>query len=164
MDTSKIIPARVVKMRRGDIEEALEIQTEAGLEGWKYDDFISEIQRNDSFILVVKIKTQIVGFCVARLIKHYLYKSSECEIYNIAIKENFQNRGLGSYLLNWLIGLLKEYNTESIWLEVRNSNWRAVSFYKKNDFRPIYERKNFYSHPVENAIVMKRNLLSNPSD
>ncbi len=174
----------IAAMQPGDIDPALDILNEAGLESWKYADFVSEIEREDSFVLVGKIENQVVCFCIARLImsksfitdnfshglsfkgqkntgdqeKIHDESKIECEIYNIAVKQEFQNQGVGKHLLRRLISLTVECNAESIWLEVRNSNKRAIDFYKKNDFRLIYERKNFYSNPVENALVMKRNL------
>ncbi len=201
MNPGKTVSAEIVKMQVTDINQVLEILNENSLEVWSRNDFLSEIQRPDSLVLVGKTKTEVVGFCVARLIRfssnpNNIYNSktpnnsraenfikaenftdaliypeletpgdgenikaeTECEIYNIAVKREFQNRGIGNKLLNNLVLLAKEHNSQSIWLEVRNSNTKAVNFYQKNNFRQIYKRKNFYSNPLENAIVMKRNL------
>lgn len=199
MKPNRIVSAKIVKLRPPDINPALGILTENRLEEWSYSDFLSEIQSPDSLVLVGKIKTKVVGFCIARLIRpritftsiHNIINNNskitsnnlrtenfipdliypeievsdnsqnfeaECEIYNIAVKEEFQNRGIGNKLLNKIVLLAKKHNSQSIWLEVRNSNSRAIRFYQKNDFRQIYERKNFYSNPLENAMVMKRDL------
>lgn len=86
---------------------------------------------------------------------------SECEIYNIAVKKEFHNQAVGCKILNKLILTAKKYSCQRIWLEVRQSNVKAINFYQKNDFREIYQRKNFYTNPVEIAIVMKRDLIVN---
>jgi ribosomal-protein-alanine N-acetyltransferase len=172
MKPYKIALLEIVEMRITDINTVLEILSENRLEIWSYNDFLSEIQRDDSLTLVGKMNNEIIGFCVARLIKftkqpHYnsgrafIYDKNfetECEIYNIAVKREFQHRCIGSKLLDRIVLLLKKYNSQSIWLEVRTSNIEAIGFYQKNDFRQMYERKNFYSNPLENAIVMKRDL------
>jgi len=201
MNPDKTVSAEIVKMQVTDINQVLEILNENSLEVWSRNDFLSEIRRPDPLVLIGKTKTEVVGFCIARLITfcsnpNNIYNSktpnnsraenfikaenftdaliypeletpgdsenikaeTECEIYNIAVKREFQNRGIGNKLLNKLVLLAKEHNSQSIWLEVRNSNTKAVKFYQKNNFRQIYERKNFYSNPLENAIVMKRNL------
>ena len=44
---------------------------------------------------------------------------------------------------------------KNIFLEVRESNQTAINFYKKNKFKEISIRKNYYSKPTENAIIMK---------
>ncbi len=174
IDTSTT--ARIVRMRLPDITAALAILEENELESWKYIDFVSEIHRNNPLLLVGKINSNVISFCVARLIIPTVnishnstaeissYNSTElqivgdCEIYNIAVKKDFQKQGFGVTLLNQIVLIAKGCNIESIWLEVRNSNEQAISFYKKNHFKKIYERKNFYSKPIENATVMKRRL------
>ena len=50
---------------------------------------------------------------------------------------------------------VKETGAESIFLEVRQSNVPALSLYKKLGFEELGIRKNFYEHPVEDAIIMK---------
>ena len=43
-------------------------------------------------------------------------------------------------------------------LEVRKSNVYAVSLYQKLNFLSVGVRKNFYSYPKEDAIIMTRYL------
>ncbi len=190
MNTDKVNSAVIVKMQVADINSVREILVENNLETWNYNDFLSEIHRLDSLVLVGKIKNKVIGFCVARLIKpegnmvtdikskdtnkvNYSNTSLEvifhkpkelfsegnfeveCEIYNIAVKKECQNQGFGKQILDEIVFLTKGHNVRSIWLEVRNSNLKAIDFYKKNNFRQEYERKNFYSNPLENALVMK---------
>ncbi len=194
MGSNKNNSIEIIRMQIADINQALEILTENKLEFWSYKDFLSEIQYENSIVLVGKLMTEVIVFCVARLIKlqlnsiefnckktinNYIPKSythnlitidskkqfreedfeSECEIYNIAVKKEFQNRGIGKQMLDKLVLMIKEYNSQAIWLEVRDSNRIGIHFYQKNNFRQIYIRKNFYSNPLENAIVMKRDLL-----
>lgn len=173
----------IVEMNPSDIEPVLNILSENKLEVWNFDDFISELKRLDSIALIVKMDDGIIGFCIARLIMNsnpvtnsfevkgnsshlpsnlniatIKNSDSECEIYNIGVKREFQNRGFGCKILTRLITLIKEHNCRAIWLEVRKSNESAIAFYKKNGFKKTYERNNFYSNPTENAIVMKRDL------
>jgi ribosomal-protein-alanine N-acetyltransferase len=167
MKTGGIFPTEIVRMREADITSVLEILTENKLEFWSYNDLFSEIQRDDSILLIRLFCSEIIGFCIARLIKTSgitidLYNKNnaqtECEIYNIAVKKKYQERGVGKQLLNKLVLLAKEHQSQSIWLEVRNSNKKAINFYQTNNFKQMYKRKNFYSNPSEDAIVMKRNL------
>jgi ribosomal-protein-alanine N-acetyltransferase len=174
MNTGIITPTEIVRMREIDITSVLEILTENKLENWSYNDLFSEIQRDDSILLVVVFQKEIIGFCIARLIRLEnittdlnnknniqseckIYKN-ECEIYNIAVKKKYQKRGIGRQMLNKIVLLATEQQSQSIWLEVRNSNFKAINFYQSNSFRQMYKRKNFYSNPSEDAIVMKRNL------
>jgi len=47
---------------------------------------------------------------------------------------------------------------KEIFLEVRKSNHRAQAFYKKEKMAVIAERKAYYHDPVEDAIIMKREI------
>ena len=53
------------------------------------------------------------------------------------------------------IATIEKYRNKGIVLEVRESNQVAINFYKKNKFNQISIRKNYYSEPNENAIIMK---------
>ena len=70
------------------------------------------------------------------------------EILAIATIEEYRNNGIAQELLD-------KIKTKDIFLEVRESNQVAINFYKKNKFNQISIRKNYYSEPNENAIIMK---------
>ena len=70
------------------------------------------------------------------------------EILAIATIKEYRNKGVAQ-------GLLDKIKTKDIFLEVRESNQVAINFYKKNKFKEISIRKNYYSKPNENAIIMK---------
>jgi ribosomal-protein-alanine N-acetyltransferase len=57
-------------------------------------------------------------------------------------------------LLSEIFSLCNEIN--AFHLEVRESNIPAISLYKKNGFETDGMRKNFYSSPSENAILMTK--------
>ncbi len=177
---------QIFNMRASDIKSVLELSKENRLETWSCRDISSEIRRCDSITLIGKLESQTIGFCIARLImsgcspsytnvqnskeavsetadgnssnRDELQFRCECEIYNIAVKEQFRRRGAGAALLQNLLWSAEKHHTESIWLEVRQSNESAIEFYRKNGFRQIYQRKNFYANPPENAIVMKKSI------
>ena len=75
------------------------------------------------------------------------------DIINIAVKEDFQHLGIGEALINFIIS---NYNVEKIMLEVRESNVKAINFYKKNGFIEINRRKKYYGN--EDAIIMERSI------
>ena len=46
----------------------------------------------------------------------------------------------------------------AVWLEVRESNTAARRLYEKASFAPVGIREKYYSAPVENAVMMKKEL------
>ena len=85
-------------------------------------------------------------------------KEREAELYNIAVKKEFRNLGIGQALLDNFLLRARKSLVSTIRLEVRETNLSAVKFYQKNGFAKIYTRKNFYQNPAENASVMSREL------
>lgn len=96
------------------------------------------------------ISSPISVFNVARLgenIAGYIIAYGD-DIITIAVREDFRRSGVGSKLLKSLL----EAKTE-LFLEVRESNVNAISFYKKHGFSSVGVRKKYYPDG-ENAIIM----------
>lgn len=100
------------------------------------------IKGNNSFIYVYLIENKVCGYLII------LDSIDVYEILAIATVEEYRNEGIAQELLD-------KIKTKDIFLEVRESNQTAINFYKKNNFKEISIRKNYYSEPTENAIIMK---------
>ena len=66
--------------------------------------------------------------------------------------------GAAQQLLQMLLVKAKETGCEQVMLEVRESNAAARQLYRKNEFEELAVRKQYYTQPVENGIVMNRKL------
>ena len=100
------------------------------------------IKGDNSFIYVYLIDDKVCGYLLI------LDSIDVYEILAIATIEEYRNKGIAQELLD-------KIKTKDIFLEVRESNQVAINFYKKNKFNQISIRKNYYSKPNENAIIMK---------
>ena len=147
------------------VGDVLDIQTECGLSVWSQNDYTSELERADSIFKIARTADKkIVGFALVRLlfgnsnIVNTSFDSSE--ILNIAVRNSFQQSGIGQMIFDELLRELKSKNIAEIWLEVRQSNSNAINFYRKNSFEMQFERKNYYTNPTENACVL-RSLIDN---
>jgi [ribosomal protein S18]-alanine N-acetyltransferase len=94
----------------------------------------------------------LLGFLVARQIP------PEWELENIAVEASKRRTGLGTKLLEYLIAEAWLTRTQSVFLEVRESNQPARAFYEKAGFRPTGRRPSYYSDPAEDAIVYQMSL------
>jgi ribosomal-protein-alanine acetyltransferase len=144
----------VVQMSVDNIEAVMKIQQEGNLSYWSFEDYKDEISRKNSFSIAAKIDDYVVGFLVARFIS----EDYCAELYNIGVGLNFRRRKIGNSLLESFIKNCRDKNLEKIFLEVRESNQTAIEFYLKNEFRVLSNRKNFYTNPTENAILMELKL------
>ena len=100
------------------------------------------IKGNNSFVYIYLIDDKVCGYLII------LDSIDVYEILAIATIEKYRNKGIAQELLD-------KIKTKDIFLEVRESNQTAINFYKKNNFKEISIRKNYYSEPTENAIIMK---------
>lgn len=157
MNSQKDINVKISEMTLDDIENVLKIQNETGLSSWKFKDYLGEIKNIDSLCRVVKFDKKIVGFAVVRLHSgDNGFDSSE--IYNIAVSRSFQSLGVGQKLFDKVLGELLEINVKEMWLEVRQSNKKAIRFYEKNGFAKRSVRKKYYNNPTENALILQKKI------
>ena len=91
----------------------------------------------------------IVGFLVAR------HLASEWELENIVVVPAARRNGLGRQLLDVLLAAAHKTDSESVFLEVRESNAAARKFYNKAGFQQIGRRKSYYTDPPDDAILYR---------
>lgn len=82
----------------------------------------------------------------------------EADIYLVAVVKEHQQKGIAQQLFKKLIEQAQERKLEKIFLEVRASNNPAYQLYRKLGFQEIGRRKNYYSQPTEDAIMMALDL------
>ena len=85
----------------------------------------------------------------------------EGEIYRIATLPEHRRRGVAYRLLSYATKTERGKGLETLFLEVREKNIPARSLYKAIGFREVGVRKNYYSLPTDNAVIM---LLSAKED
>jgi ribosomal protein S18 acetylase RimI-like enzyme len=94
--------------------------------------------------------TGLGGFAVlGRMLDH-------AELCDIVILPDHLGSGLGQLLLDHCLQIVISNQLPALFLEVRQSNMRAIRFYEKNGFSIISSRKRYYQNPLEDAWVMKK--------
>ena len=78
------------------------------------------------------------------------------EIDYLYVQEEYRNKGIATKMLDELVKFSVENKGLNITLEVRESNIAAINFYKKNLFKEVSSRENYYKD--ENGILMMREL------
>ena len=82
----------------------------------------------------------------------------EAHLLNVSVAADRQGQGLGRYLLDKVAACARGLGAESILLEVRPSNLRALKVYQRYGFVEIGRRKAYYpahNGQREDAIVMR---------
>jgi ribosomal-protein-alanine acetyltransferase len=84
--------------------------------------------------------------------------ADEAEILNLAVDLSRRRRGTGSQLVEDAVEICKAAGVARIFLEVRNSNEGARSFYAQMGFSEAGRRRQYYREPVEDALVLVRKV------
>jgi [ribosomal protein S18]-alanine N-acetyltransferase len=85
----------------------------------------------------------------------------EVHLLNITVAPAYQGQGWGRVMLDALALWARGQGAQWLWLEVRESNVRAMRIYEHHGYRRVGERKGYYPArhgPREDAVVMSLKL------
>jgi ribosomal-protein-alanine N-acetyltransferase len=139
------------KMREADLAEVRSIETLSFSNPWSEDTFRGEIQNTPvSFPMVVVEKPgdRVVGYII------FWHIREDVQVNNVAIHPDFRGRGIGEALMRQVIDKVRKNGATFMTLEVRVSNAPAATLYRKLGFEVLGVRKNYYTHPDEDALMM----------
>ena len=139
----------VMAMAREHISQVAEIEKICFSEPWSEETVLESFKAGTKFF-VATLGNLVVGYVGISCI------IDEGYITNIAVLPEYRNRGIATALLNRLFSLACDSELSFISLEVRESNITAISLYEKFGFKNEGMRKNFYSNPKENALIMTK--------
>jgi ribosomal-protein-alanine N-acetyltransferase len=148
-------------MTERDIDAVLSIEKAVFKHPWSREFFHLIVSDMHNYMLTLKIGQDIIGYGGYHLLRNntsflstrHRYDSM-IHLINIAIAPHRQHNGCGTFLMNTLINKAKTKNAEYCYLEVRPSNQKAFSFYRKRGFSIIGIIENYYPQECENALVM----------
>jgi len=109
----------------------------------------STLNENTYYYFVAKKNNTVVGYLSAELLVDHF------DLLSIAVDNNYRRQSIASCLLNKLLDLCDEIKITDIFLEVRQNNLSAISFYEKIGFEKISVRKNYYTDTNEDAYIYK---------
>jgi ribosomal-protein-alanine N-acetyltransferase len=78
----------------------------------------------------------------------------EAHIVTVAVRDAYRRMGLGERLLIVAIETAREFDQETVTLEVRKSNEGAQLLYEKYGFNRVGLRKRYYTDNNEDAVLM----------
>ena len=155
MNAQKDIPSshglrvKFTALAEQHLDAVLEIEHEAFTTPWRRQDFTGLIDNPDALSLAALHSGRLVGYSCA-------WRVLECaELGNIAVARDYRGHGIARGLLESTIRHYRRERVESIFLEVRTSNNRAIWLYELFGFTRIGVRRGYYRNPVEDALIMR---------
>lgn len=138
------------KMTSAHIDGVCKIEEACFSHPWSRQSVESELANENSVFIVAVEGEKVIGYIGMSVV------IDEGYIFNVAVNADFRRKGVGTALINELVTYGKKNNLCFITLEVRESNQAAISLYSDFGFIKVGERKNYYSDPAENAILMTK--------
>ena len=135
-----------------DCEQVAQIEAASFSVPWSLRAFTETVEKENFRYFVAEEAGEILGYC------GFLFVLDEAEIPNVCVKESARCRGVGKQMMTVLMEEAKKLGMAMLYLEVRESNSPARALYQRLGFEENGIRKNFYEHPVENAVLMSKTL------
>jgi ribosomal-protein-alanine N-acetyltransferase len=140
------------EMQWSDVPQVLRIERLSFSTPWSETAFLNEIYNPYSIAKVAVSENEVVGYiCIS-------YVIDEGHILNLAVHPDMRKRGIATALVEKGLDELKGRGCKSLSLEVRVSNHDAIKFYERFGFRPVGLRKDYYTYPREDAVLMLLDL------
>ncbi|GFI70912.1 ribosomal-protein-alanine acetyltransferase [Clostridiales bacterium] len=129
------------------VSDVAEIEKSCFSNPWSKTVLEGELKNDCSHIYVAVEQGKAVGYAMLYIV------CGEADIIRVAVLPEYRRQGIAEKLL------LKSFEvneTDAIFLDVRESNLPAINLYKLLGFVDTGIRKDYYSNPTENAVLMKK--------
>lgn len=147
----------IERMTEHDLLEVVEIEESCGLSRWGWSAYHNELKDgNGGLMLVVRSASadgkRLAAFIVSRLV------ADELHVNNIAVRPTYRRKGIGGALLKRVLDVGALVGAGMAVLEVRDSNKSAQALYEHYGFQVAGRRKDYYSNPPEDALIMRMDI------
>ena len=141
------------KMKECDLEQVLAMETRLFHSAWKEEDFLYELNDNPyASLIVIEEEGKIIAYAGLWCM------FDQAQITTIGVAKKWQRQGYGKILMDEMLRLAVENQCDTISLEVRVSNKKAISLYEGYGFITINTRKAYYSDNYEDAYLMMKGI------
>ncbi len=158
---------------KDDIPGIIELAAESRLSVWSFADYRKAIVDRNSVLYIAEVDFTFAGFILARLITNEQLAADstslekpvtaytavpsfyDVEIMNIAVCRKYRRISVGKSLVAKLVDSIPDNAVTTLFLEVRSANKAARSFYRDFGFVETGARADYYSKPVDSAVLME---------
>lgn len=131
-----------------DLDQVVEIENSLFSVPWTKEGFFTFLIKEENMFFVVEEKGKILGYCSMQTVM------DEGDILNVAVRRERQKEGIGYFLVDSMLMMAEARGIRTVHLEVREGNDTARRLYQRLGFTEDGLRKNYYTDPLENAVLM----------
>lgn len=166
----------VRKAEDEDIDEIAEIAAKEIESAWSVESIASDFKQNEAAVYIVACRrftnndnisaepyntveaAETAGFCAFHI------AADEGEIMQIAVKDGFKRKGIGSKMMEEALKLLGKKGGSIMHLEVSEKNESAIRMYGKLGFEQAGCRKGYYKSGEAAVLMSKKLNISNTDE
>ena len=137
-----------VPLNSSHIRDVYAVEKDCFTDPWSEEMFVQLLSNPLAVYTVAVYNGKAIGYAG---LYHIL---SEGQIMNVAVTPEMRRQGIAEKMLKVLVDYAKENDIEVMTLEARKSNNAAISLYEKLGFEIVGERKGYYQHPSDDAVLM----------
>jgi len=134
------------------LEKILEIENLSFSSPWSLNGFLQELENPVSQLWALMSDRVLRGYLCFWTVRE------EMQLLDLAVHPRYRGQGHGSFLLRKMIDHGCSKGIFRIWLEVRASGSTARKLYEKFGFVESGRRKDYYTDPREDALIMSLGL------
>ena len=125
------------KLNKAEREELLQLrklynevfETESDNTSFAYIDNLLKDER--LLFFVAEQENQIIGRLTAHILPSLYTEKPEVFIYDIAVKQNLQRKGIGKELIDYLLDFCSQQGYKEIFVPALSEDTHACNFYRK---------------------------------
>lgn len=141
---------RIIPMTTGDIPIVAELERTCFAHPYTEQMLTESLAMDNTHYFVATVDGEVLGYIGMEM------PADEGYIFNVAVIPEYRKRGIGKALIDYLVDFAVRNDLYMLTLEVRQSNISAINLYQKCGFEKVGQRKNYYSSPTEDAILMTK--------
>ena len=139
-------------MNESHVQQIAQLEQQCFSDPWSENSIASELDNALSYWLVAEDNGVIAGYVGSQSVL------DGADMMNLAVAPAYRRQGIGQALVTALIDYLQQKGIIVLLLEVRVSNDPAIALYQRLGFQQIGRRPNYYHHPREDALIMRKEL------
>jgi ribosomal-protein-alanine N-acetyltransferase len=142
----------LARMRLEDLPEVLAIENDVYPYPWTRGNFLDSMYSGYETWVLREPSGMLAGYFLL------MCAVDEAHLLNISVRRDLHGKGVGRKQLDKVMALAREKGMQSVLLEVRPSNLRALAMYERYGFSRIGIRRGYYPADEgrrEDAIVMR---------
>jgi [ribosomal protein S18]-alanine N-acetyltransferase len=139
-----------------DIDAVVDLEARCFTNPWTRDMLVRELAQSDvAHVYVLRLPGHAVAaFCTCWIV------ADELHINTIAVDPAHRRQGIATHLIRRVMREAALKGAVRATLEVRSSNTPARRLYERLGFQVARTRRQYYSHPDEDALILWKHELT----